>query len=386
MRKNFDVIVIGAGPGGSIAAKICAEKGLNVALVEKNSRPGEKICAGGLELQLIREFNIKEEVIECFPNSIFLCNRKQMTEKKIQCANVYRSKFDAFLAENAIEAGAKFFPLTKCLNVIKERQKIVGVTVKSDKNIRNYQCDVVIAADGFNSITAKSAGLFPHYTLSDFGVTLQCEVYTKSDINSDAIHLFYGNDIATCGYGWIYPKTNSYTVGLGCLSSEMKGGGLVGKLLYLIYKHPVASKILHDAISISKYEGACVPLKQSDRIFSNNILVIGDAAGHVAPLSGSGVYYAMKGGQLAAEIATEAVSESNVSERTTIFQNFQILWNSLGGDELSRQKKILQLLDGNFAKYMELQIFLDNNPIIKKVVNNSLLPFKYLFFNKIFSY
>jgi digeranylgeranylglycerophospholipid reductase len=355
-------------------------------LIEKQSQSGKKVCAGGLEYHLVKEFDIDEDVIECFPESIYLCNRTLLTEKKIKCADVYRSKFDPFLTERAIEAGVKFIPSTECLSVIKKGLEIKGVTVKNPIKIYNLFCDVVIAADGFHSATAKSAGLHSNYSRADFGVTLQCEVNTKSRVNTDSVHLFYGRDIANCGYGWIYPKKDSYTVGLGCLSSEMRGGGLVEKLNYLVYKHPIASKILHIPKSISKFEGACVPLKQSEKIFDKNIVVVGDAAGHVAPLSGSGVYHAMKGGQLAAEIVIKAISESNSRTHVNFLKQYQILWDSLFGEELDRQKKILKILDGYFANYMEIQIFLDNNPRIRKVIDTSTLPLKRILLDKIFTH
>jgi len=370
MTARFDVIVVGAGPAGSSAAKACANEGLNVALLEKHAQAGLKVCTGGLEFQVVEEFNIDESVVECFPERLYLCDRKRWAERKMKYANVYRKKFDSYLAERATEAGAKFFSSTECVSVMKKDQTVTGVVAKSTKTeSQKILGAIIIVADGFNSLTARSAGFQNNYSPSDIGVTIQCEVRTKSNVKNDSIYLFYGNDIANCGYGWIYPKSDSYTVGLGCLASQMQEGGLVGRFHYLVYRHPIASQVLSGVIEMSKFEGACVPLKQSDTICDNGIMVVGDAAGHVAALSGSGIYYAMKAGDLAGKVAAEAVSDCDVSKNR--LQQYNKTWDSQHGKELRRQKKVLEKLDGYFGKYMEVQILLDNYPKVKKIVDAS---------------
>jgi len=370
MTMQHDVIVVGAGPGGSTVAKTCAEEGLKVVLIDKRSQPGLKVCAGGLEFQVIDEFKVDEGAVECFPEGLYLCDRKRWIERKMKYANVYRKKFDSYLAERALEAGAKFLASTECVGVIKNGESVKGVIAKSQKGeMEKLSGSVVVAADGFYSTTARSAGLEHRYGRSDFGVTIQCEVYTKARVRDEASFHFYGSDIANCGYGWIYPKKNSYTVGMGCLASEMQGGGLVGKLQYLIFEHPIASKILSKVTSISKFEGACVPLKQSDNVCNSGILVVGDAAGQVAALSGSGIYCAMKAGHLAGQVVVEATSEGDVSKEK--LQKYKAMWDSQLGQELKRQKRVLDKLDNHFARYMEFQILLENYPKIKKFANTS---------------
>lgn len=379
MTSNFDVVVIGAGPGGSTAAKVCAEEGLRVALLEKNSKPGLKACAGGLEYKVIKEFEIDESVIECVSEWICYCNKKRWVCNKLKSANVFRRKFDNYLAERAVKAGANLFTSTKCVKVIEKGKGIRGVIAKSPIGETAFLGNILIIADGFGSRTARFFDLSPRMTPSDFGVTIQCEVHVRSKVKNDSIYLFYGNDIANCGYGWIYPKNSCYTVGLGCLASEMHGEGLVSRLEYLIKKHPIASKILRDITLISKFEGACVPLKQSDRICSDGVLVVGDAAGQVSALSGSGIYYAMKAGHLAGQVAVDAISKEDVSIAN--LHRYQELWFSLYGNELKRQKRVLEMLEKNYAQYMKGQIFLGNYPKIKIVTDKSLSLIKRLFYH-----
>lgn len=370
MTMQYDVVIVGAGPGGSTVAKTCSEEGLKVVLIEKRSQPGLKVCAGGLEFQVVEEFKVAEEAVECFPERLYLCGKKRWIERKMKYANVYRRKFDSCLTERAVEAGAKFLTSTECVGVVKNGKSVEGVIAKSSKGeVQKLSGSIVVAADGFDSTTARSAGLKHGYGRSDFGVTIQCEVHTKAGVRDEASFHFYGSDIANCGYGWIYPKKNSYTVGMGCLASEMQGGGLVGKLQYLIFKHPIASKILSSVTSTSKLEGACVPLKQSDDVCDNGILVVGDAAGQVAALSGSGIYCAMKAGQLAGQVVVKAMSDGDVSKER--LQEYKAMWDSQLGRELKRQKRVLDKLDNHFAKYMEFQILLENYPKIKKFADSS---------------
>lgn len=369
MALTYDVIVVGAGPGGSSAARVCAEEGLKVALIEKRSQAGLKVCAGGLESRVLEEFDIEDDVIECYPQRFYICGEKRWTVREEESATVYRKKFDRHLADRAVAAGAKIFTLTRCVKVLKKNQKVIGIIVKSPKGFDEILGRVVVAADGFHSATARSADLQTHYDRSDVGLAVQCETYTQSRVADEAVYLFYGDSMASCGYGWIYPKKEGYTVGIGCLLSSLHGN-LTRNLEYLIHRHPIASRILSRVSEISKTEAACIPLKPSDDLCGDGILAVGDAASQVSPLAGSGIYYAMKAGVLAGRVTTEAVSENDTSKNR--LQEYQKKWDSQFGKELKRQKKILEKIESQYVRYMKAKIFLENYPKIKRICDAGL--------------
>ncbi len=379
---NYDVIVVGAGPGGSTAAKVCAENGLKVALIEKHKQAGLKVCAGSLEPRILREFDIEDSVVECYPQQVCICGENRwVIRAEEKSATVYREKFDRYLADSAIAAGSNLFNSTQCIQVLKRNHKVVGIITRSSKGLEKIFGDVVVAADGFHSVTARSAGLQSHLDTSDVALCVQYELHCRSKVRDDTYFVFYGNKVSPCGYGWIYPKKDGYTVGLGCLLSSLPGK-LIQNLNYLIYKHPIASKILSKPNKISdmsNLKGACIPVKPSSKIFGDGILVVGDAAGQVYPMVGAGIYTAMKAGFLAGSVVTEAVSQGDVSENA--LRKYQERWNVETGQEIAIQRRIFERIENHVNEYMKVQIFLERYYNVRKIFNVGLALIKPLLFH-----
>jgi digeranylgeranylglycerophospholipid reductase len=370
---NYDVIVVGAGPGGSTAAKVCAESGLKVALIEKYKQAGLKVCAGSLEPRILREFDIDESVVECYPHQVCVCgeNRWAIREEG-KSATVYREKFDRYLADLAVAEGSQFLNSTQCIQVLKRNQKVIGVVARSSKNVEKIFGDVVIAADGFNSLTARTAGLQPSLDTSDVALCVQYELQCKSKIVNGTYFAFYGKRISPSGYGWIYPKKGGYTVGLGCLLSNLRGP-LTQNLNYLMREHPVATRILpkqNEISEVSRLKGACIPVKPSSKICGNGILVVGDAAGQVYPLVGAGIYTAMKAGVLAANVIIESLSQGDVSESALV--KYQEKWDAETGSEIAVQSRIFERIKNHVGEYMAVQIFLERYNKVRKTAGVGL--------------
>jgi digeranylgeranylglycerophospholipid reductase len=378
---NYDVVVVGAGPGGSTAAKVCAENGLKVALIEKHKQAGVKVCAGSLEPRILKEFDIDDSIVECYPRQVYVCGEnKWVIRAEEKSATVYREKFDRYLADSAIAVGSKFLSSTQCIQVLKRNHKVVGIVARSAKGLEKIFGDVVVAADGFHSITAHSAGLQFTLDTSDVALCVQYELHCRSKVRDDEYFAFYGNKVSPCGYGWIYPKKNGYTVGLGCLLSGLRGR-LTQNLNYVMYKHPIASKILpkqSEVTGMSNLKGACIPVKPSSKIWGDGILVVGDAAGQVYPMVGAGIYTAMKAGSLAGSVITEAVSQGDVSENA--LSKYQERWNVGTGREIAIQRRTFERIRNHIDEYMKLQIFLERYCKAKRIFNVGLALAKPLLF------
>jgi geranylgeranyl reductase family protein len=209
LLPDYDVIVVGAGPGGSTAARTCAHEGLRVAMLERHPEPGHKLCGGGLTSKVLKEFDIDRNVIECsVKKSHIFGEKKSITLKLVEEeATVYRSRFDNYLARQAVDNGSELLTSTFSKGVLREDGKIVGVVAESPEGFVKIRGKVIIAADGFDSITARSAGLLPRYDPSDVALTVQREAWTEREVHDDAVYVFVGKNVSPCGYGWIYPKS-----------------------------------------------------------------------------------------------------------------------------------------------------------------------------------
>ncbi|MGC9311017.1 MAG: NAD(P)/FAD-dependent oxidoreductase, partial [Candidatus Aenigmatarchaeota archaeon] len=208
-----DVIIVGAGPGGSAAAKVLAEKGLDVALYEKRQEIGApKRCAEGISLDMLELLGIKPPK-NCFRQGIdgarvYAPNGKYLEAGFSKNAGYIceRKIFDKWLAEEAARAGAYIRAGTPITEVIKENRKVCGVKGKFFGEPFEERCKILIAADGIESKIARMAGLNttcdPHLTDSGF----QYEMVGIGMDDPHKLHIFFGNEIAPRGYVWIFPK------------------------------------------------------------------------------------------------------------------------------------------------------------------------------------
>jgi digeranylgeranylglycerophospholipid reductase len=360
--------VVGAGPGGSLAAKTCAEEGLKVALLEKHAKPGQKLCGGGLSAKVLRDFDIDSRIIECTirESRIFYSKESVTTKHSEEEATVYRDKFDNYLANQAVESGAKIFASTCAKELLRDSGEIVGVAAKSPKGLVKIKGKIIIAADGFYSSIVRSSGLMPNYHSSDIALTVQREARTQRELHDDCIRVFIGKEISPCGYGWVYPKRYGYTIGVGSLVSHLKGR-LTGYLDYLIQRHPIASKILSDCTEMSATKAACIPMLPHAKICADHIMAVGDAAGQVDAIGGSGIYFAMKAGELAGRVAKDAVINEDFSRQGLI--SYEDKWERMHGRWLKRRRRILEQNADRLEEYMysntRFQMSLARNPVLR---------------------
>ena len=149
--KRYDVIIVGAGPAGSTAARHCGLKGLKTLLLEKEKIPRYKPCAGGITFAAVKEldFDIPEELIErkCHGMRIhFKKCKNRVTEEHPLVYMVTRSVFDEYLVEKSVAAGAEIRDSETCISVATDREKVSISTSKGE-----YRANIVIGADGFFS-------------------------------------------------------------------------------------------------------------------------------------------------------------------------------------------------------------------------------------------
>ncbi|MDY6965386.1 MAG: NAD(P)/FAD-dependent oxidoreductase [Halobacteriota archaeon] len=338
---KYDVIVVGGGPGGAIAAKTCAKEGLKTLLLEKKEFLREKACAGGVTEKVIRRFDdIPQDVFERYYYGLTFCvddEADTIDSDKRLGGLVCRGKFDSTLVKMAEMEGAETKEEKKVIDIVKKDDFSKGVIVKTEEGTEEFCSDIIIGADGQSSMVRRKLGAFVE-DWTKVAAQFQYQMKMPSDLIDerigDRLETYLGEDISPTAYAWIFPKRDIVTVGIGALVSEIRSDNinLKDRLDNLIKNHPVASK---------KLEGAKIIMTQGHRItypgstsrsYFNGAMLIGEAAGHALMGTGEGIYYAMAGGEIAGRWAAKAISAGDVSE--DYLRGYEDAWKAEFGEDL----------------------------------------------------
>jgi len=323
----YDVTIIGAGPAGSSAAYELAKKGLKTLLLEKKKIIGQpKQCAEGINQAILKELNIKlkPEWISNKINSVIVSNCDYFLYgrgKRTQGYILNRKKFDPGLAQKAQNAGAE----------LRKKSPVINVTGDSVilKNKQQIKTKVIIGADGPLSTVGKKSGLGNPVS----GSALQYEIEKQTPF-PNSIQCFFSRQVTPNGWSWIFPKKNTMNVGIGTFNiSNLR------KNLNHFVKYMKLEKL-----KIKEINAALIPLNGPLKQFQkDNILLIGDAAGHTNPLSGGGIPVAIYDGQLAANVITEHL-EKNTLLASYTSRWYQSCFGRASKNGLKAQKIYLKLL------------------------------------------
>jgi len=339
-----DVVIVGAGPAGSVAAKRIADSGIKVLVLEKRQEIGApKRCAEGINTLGLENVGIK-------PNPRWAINeirggilyspsgKKVVIQYKDKLGYILERKmFEKFLASEAIKKGAKYMVKTRALGVTKENNKVSGVKAEFMGDVFEVKSKIVIAADGVDSLMAKSTGLKTLNKLTDYHSGFQYEMAGLKNIRSDVIHIFLGDDIAPKGYVWIFPKSeHTANVGVGVLGL-MSGDGYRAKD-YLDKFIKTHSEIFENSSPIEINTGGIPVSSCAETFITDGFMAIGDAAQQVNPIHGGGIALAMNAAKIASDVAVKAIKEGNFSKER--LYEYEDTWRKTDG---VRMKKLLKL-------------------------------------------
>jgi len=297
--------VIGAGPAGSAAARKSAQLGLRTLVLEKERMPRNKLCGGGVTPKVLKllGFNLPDEIIESAPTSARIhvgrnCFKFHSTDPLVYMTS--REKFDTLLARKATEAGAEVKDGTLVRNIERHRSYVKAQTTQG-----SFHAKMVIGCDGMSGPTPRMTGLYGHWQPCEVAYAMESEVR----VGDEAVHEFMGPEryfdmyfgVSPAGYGWVFPKDDHLTVGVGCRLSKLRDGPE-------LFKSFVGSVTELKGHEIPGPQAHLIPLGGAVRVpaVADRVLLAGDSAGFAEPLLGEGIYFAIQGGQIAAEIAEEA--------------------------------------------------------------------------------
>lgn len=318
MKSKYDVLVIGGGPGGALAARTAAEKGLSVLIAEKRPAIGAPVrCAEGIGKEAVAEF-VKPDPrwisAELKGADIVAPDGTTMTLASEQAGSkvgyiLDRKFFDRELVWQAAEAGADVSVKTRASAPILESGTVKGAVLEYCGDTSRIQADIVIVADGVESKFSRWCGIDTTVPVREIMTSAQ---YLMTDIDIDPYKTVFllGNEVAPEGYLWIFPKGDrTANVGIG-ISGKKSGQGHRAKDYldrFVSKRFPAGKTIEHTVGGVS----VCQPIACT---VADGLLIVGDAARVVDPLTGGGIYNTMFTGKLAAETAALAISKGDCSK------------------------------------------------------------------------
>lgn len=322
LKDSYDVIVVGAGPAGSTAARFAAAGGASVLMLEKDRDVGSPVrCGEAVSHEGVVQF------IEPDPRWIASTvtkfrlvapNGKQVIPRLDGTGYVLERRiFDYELAKLAAREGAEVVTKAYVYDLIKPDGRAEGVKVLIKDETIEIRGKIVIGADGVESRVGRWVGIDTTCHIRDMESCAQMTI-AGIEVEEDTLDFYFGDQIAPGGYLWIFPKgKNTANVGLGISVECAKKKAAIRYLEEFVeQRFPGAAVLTHIA-------GGVPCAKTCDEIVKNNVMLVGDAAHQVNPVSGGGIISGMIGGMIAGQVAAEAIRQNDLSH----LMEYQTRWH-----------------------------------------------------------
>lgn len=336
---EYDAVVVGAGPAGLMAARKIAEKGFSVLILEKEKDMGTRACAEAVSISAFETAEIppSASLISNSINGAYVFPPNENNGVKISGGNykgyiLNKQQFLYALASKAVAAGAEI--------MMRSEVKGVGVEDGTAKRLKfshkgedvEVKFKYLVGADGVGSIVARACG----FDLSGFEIipTIQYVMVNCKVPEKDLIRIYMGNEVAPLGYVWIFAK-NEYVANVGI---GVRGKPAKPYLDKFIASHP---EIFEGARAIKEGGGGVPVGGQIKETVKSNVVLCGDAAGQVIPITGGGIRTSMGAGSIAGSCVAEALESGD----SNALRKYPQLYNEYWGTRISRSLKVLRALE-----------------------------------------
>ncbi len=318
---DYDVVVVGAGPAGATTARVAATRGLHVLLIDKKQELGAPIqCSGAVSAHSLNDAGITPDD-EFIASAIFgfaiydAQGRVATVDYRALKPGEYnhaplgyvvdRRRFDRYLTALAERAGAEVWLKTEALGHTPQGNGATAVRLKQFGQAVTVRARVIVGADGVQSQVGKWANLPTHIKLSELASCLQL-IVDRVETNG-LLEIVIGHEWAPGGYAWLFPKGPGYAeVGLGVIRT------LTDKDARWHLNHLMQHSFLADRLKgcrILEVQGGGVPLAAPlKQQYADHLILVGDAARHVNPITGGGIHTALRGGVIAGAFLGDFVS------------------------------------------------------------------------------
>jgi geranylgeranyl reductase family protein len=333
LTATWDVIIAGGGPAGSTLGYELGKQGLKTLLIDKAKFPRYKTCGGIVDIKAANSlpFDISPVVEDAITR--VMISRKLGQPFTKDCGgpityNVSRERFDHFLLQKAIEAGCTVEQGDGIKSIEMNDNGVTAVTKEGQK----FTGKILAGADGANSVVARAVGLLQNAYI---GIGLEWEVEVDpADLEQwRGVSLLDLGTISS-GYAWIFPKLDHLSLGAG-------GGQEESQAVRVYYQNFIDKwKPTFKKCQTIREKGHRLPVRRKgDPIVQDRVILLGDAAGLIDPLSGEGIYYAIKSGQLAGRaLAAHLADPHNVP-----LAHYQTLVDTEIMAEIQRAKAFMRL-------------------------------------------
>lgn len=347
---HYDVVVVGSGPAGATTARVAAERGLQVLLIDKRQELGAPIqCSGAVSRHALEEVGVPlntefiHEAIYGFGiynqcGDVSRIDYREMKPgeygpgegKKPLGFVVDRRRFDRFLMTMAERAGVEVWLKTEGLGYEPEGDDSCLVHLRRFNQEKAVRTRVLVGADGLQSQVGRWAGMQTHIKITELASCLQ---FIVDRVETEGLlEIITGHQWAPGGYAWVFPKGHGYAeIGLGviCTMTDKNAQWFLDQFI----KDSFFKERFSDS-RILEIQGGGVPLAAPLRKqYADHLILVGDAARHVNPITGGGIHTALSGGLIAGEFLGDLIEDNRPATEVNL-KEYQDRWLEQLGEKM----------------------------------------------------
>tara|TARA_B100000945_G_scaffold205278_1_gene165040 strand:- start:6149 stop:7402 length:1254 start_codon:yes stop_codon:yes gene_type:complete len=365
MKKQvLDCVVVGGGPAGARAIYELSKISTNIALIDYRETLGDKLCTGIIGTECVEKYGIDNNIIYQEADSADIINpAKDIFHLKSEKPKAYiidRVQYVQNLINKAKNNNAKIICKYRVTGIDQTENK-VAITYSNKKEEKVIYSKSIILASGLENKLINDFNIAPLKKENILNGS-QLKIKSKYPNVISNTKVFIGSNYGFQGFGWIVPTSNDELL-IGVLAKD-KSKKIITEFISLV---TTTYNIIINESDKKNIKSWGIPIKPLEKTYDNRLLVVGDAAGLVKPITGGGIYYSQISAEIAVKTIKHALEINNFN--CEVMANYQQKWKKQIGDEITRSNKLRDTLFG-FEDNMlnHLTKFTLSNKLISKIL------------------